>query len=401
MQTVRALPRRLTALMAVIVLLVAGAVVAAVPAWPHPRPAPEAIPATEIQQVLDDMVGTGTVTSVIVEVRDGAGQRRQAPRSNQVVWAGGSGVQDLDSRRPVDPGGHFRVGSVTKTFVSTVVLQLVEDGKLALDDSVERHLPGMVPGGGRITVRQLLNHTSGLFDYAEALDLASPAFAAEGRYRTYTPEELVAVAAARDPYFAPGAGWRYSNTNYILAGLIIEKLTGSSWRDEVQRRILDPLGLESTSSPGTGTTLPDPHAHAYLPAGQGELVDITDSNPSWAGAAGDMVSTNADLNRFYRALLAGELLGPELLAEMKRPVATGAPGMSYGLGLIQTALPCGGSAWGHNGGINGFVTDVSQSSDGEHQLSVSATAGQPPADPTTVQRLQELSTRLAELTLCT
>ncbi|KJY34436.1 serine hydrolase domain-containing protein, partial [Streptomyces sp. NRRL S-495] len=187
---------------------------------------------------------------------------------------------------PVRPDGRFRIGSVTKAFVSTVVLQLVGEGRLRLDDPVERHLPGLVPNGGAISVRQLLNHSSGLYDYAEDprffyQDEASLRDYALGdrRWQDYRPEQLVAIGVAHPPYFAPGQGWKYSNTNYILAGLLIDKLTGHSWQSEVTRRIVRPLHLDDTVFPGSETGLRGPHVRAYAKLPEGPA-DITRLNPT-------------------------------------------------------------------------------------------------------------------------
>ncbi len=294
-----------------------------------------------MQRALDAVVAAGA-SSAIVETRDRPGR-----------WAGTSGTAELGSTRPAPVDGRFRIGSVTKTFVSTVLLQLVAERRLSLDDTVERRLPGLVPNGDGITVRQLLNHTSGLFNYTEAMPLDGEAFL-KIRYRYYSPRQLVGIATEHDPYFPPGQGWHYSNTNYILAGLIIEKVTGHRYGDEITRRILRPLGLRHTSIPGTSTRIPGPHAHGYLPVGD-RNVDVTELKPSWAWSAGEMISTTADLNRFYAALLGGRLLPPAQLVAMKTTVPVD-PGYAYGLGLYSLELPCGLKVWGHDGGIHGYVT---------------------------------------------
>jgi D-alanyl-D-alanine carboxypeptidase len=186
------------------------------------------------------------------------------------------------------------------------------------------------------------------------------------RFRYYSPRELVSIATEHDPYFPPGQGWHYSNTNYILAGLIIEKITGHKYGDEITRRIIRPLGLRDTSIPGTSTRIPGPHAHGYIPIGD-RNVDVTELKPSWAWSAGEIISTTADLNRFYAALLGGRLLRPAQLAAMKTTVPVDSE-FSYGLGLYSLELPCGLKIWGHDGGIHGFVTLSLHSADGRRQL---------------------------------
>ncbi|MFI6848284.1 beta-lactamase family protein [Kitasatospora sp. NBC_00085] len=293
----------------------------------------------------------------------------------RTVWKGAAGTADLATGAPATAEGRFRIGSVTKTFVATVVLQLVAEYRLGLDDAVERHLPGLVPGGGQITVRQLLNHTSGLANYTD-----DPSFSFEGdpaalqqwlstgRWRSYTPQELIGIAAKYPPYFAPGRGWHYSNTNYIVAGLLIERLTGRSWGDEVERRIIRPLGLSGTSMPVDSPFVPGPHAHAYYKLAAGPA-DITLLNPSMAGSAGAGISTTADLTRFISALLGGRLLGPAELAEMKRTTPLSGPA-EYGLALQRTATACG-EFWGHGGGIPGYNTLMYGAADGRRQFAAS------------------------------
>lgn len=287
-------------------------------------------------------------------------------------WDGASGAADRRTGRPAPVNGRARIGSTTKTFVATVVLQLVGEGRVGLDDRVGRYLPGLVPGGDRITVGQLLSHTSGLFDYAEdqqAVPLSGTRFLTETRFRTFTPHQLVRIATRHEPYFAPGTGFHYSNTGYVLAGLIIEKVTGRSFRAEVEHRILRPLGLRDTSLPGTSTLVRGPHPHGYLRVDD-RLVDVTVLNPSWASAAGEMISTPADLNRFLAALLGGRLLRPAELEVMRTAVATDPQGVGYGMGLWSQTRPCGAKVWGHGGRLPGYKTTLLRSDDGRRQLAM-------------------------------
>ncbi|MCM4082883.1 serine hydrolase domain-containing protein [Paractinoplanes hotanensis] len=313
-----------------------------------------ASPRAELQTALDDLRDLGMV---------GAQGEISSGRHNVVA---GSGVADRHSGRPMPLEGRFRIGSNTKTFVSVVALQLVGEGRLSLDDTVERRLPGVVSGNGndgrRITVRQLLQHTSGLHNYTE--DLAALGSAEDylaHRFDHYDPADLVALAMKHEPSFRPGARWEYSNTNYILAGMIIERVTGRSWATEVRSRILRPLGLHDTSYPQDRTTLPRPHARSYQQFGPGApLIDVTEFNPTAAGAAGGMVSTTADLTRFWRAVQRGELLRPAQVAQMHRTVLADGmqdivPGIRYGLGIFGVPNDCGGF-WGHPGDVVGTST---------------------------------------------
>jgi D-alanyl-D-alanine carboxypeptidase len=248
----------------------------------------------------------------------------------------------------------FRVASITKTFVATVVLQLVAEGKLGLDDPVERWLPGLVPNGRAITIRELLDHTSGLFNYFDDKAFVQAVVAQPGRI--WPPRKLVAIATSHPPLFPPGRDWSYSNTNYILLGLVVEAAVGTPLDQQLQGRFFDPLGLTATSLP-TGARIDGAHAHGYvgfatLPRLR-SLVDTSLVSPSLAWAAGAIVSTGDDVTSFYAALLGGRLLPPDLLAAMETP----APGVHYGLGLLEADTPCG-PAYGHEGDLLGYRSFV-------------------------------------------
>ncbi|TLS42457.1 beta-lactamase family protein [Streptomyces montanus] len=297
------------------------------------------------------------------------------------TWKGTSGVGDLRTNKPRSAHDRYRVGSITKTFVSTVLLQLEAEGRLSLDDKVDQWLPGVVRGNGhdgtRITLRQLLNHTSGIFNYTADEEFGRTFFLKDGffkhRYDTVTPERLVRIATSHKPDFAPGTSWNYSNTNFILAGMVIEKATGHSYGDEIRRRIIQPLGLHATSVPGTNPKVPQPSSRAYgklAETATGPTYDVTELNPSLAGAAGEMISDSGDLNRFYSALLRGKLLPEAQLAEMKTTVKVDEiPDAGYGLGLMEHKLSCGTVVWGHGGGIHGSSSEAVTTADGRHSLS--------------------------------
>lgn len=313
-------------------------------------------------------------------VADGVPGVTATARSGHRVWSATAGVGDLETGAPRSPRDHYRVASVAKTFVATVLLQLEAEGELSVDDTVERWLPGLVRGHGhdgrRVTVRQLLNHTSGIFDYLDDQDFqntyATPDGFFEHRYDEMAPAGLVAYAMSNKPNFDPGADWSYSNTNYVLAALVIEKVTGSPYGDEIRRRIIDPLRLTGTSVPGTNPTLPRPSSRTYAklaPTTTGPTYDVTEFNPALAYGSGEMISTSADLNRFYSALLRGRLLPARQLAEMKTTVKVEqAPGGGYGLGLIDRRLSCGVHVWGHSGDIIGSVSEAVTTADGRHSL---------------------------------
>jgi D-alanyl-D-alanine carboxypeptidase len=313
-----------------------------------------------------------------------------------------SGVADLNTGAPVPVNGYFRMGSDTKTFVSVVLLQLVGEGRLSLDDSVQRWLPGVVSGNGndgrKITVRQLLQHTSGIANYTDGLAaLQSVDGYYAHRFDHYEAADLVALAMKQPPLFAPGTSWSYSNTNYILAGMIINRVTGRSWAHEVHDRILAPLHLNQTYVPGDNPTLRNPHAEGYNQfAPGGPLVDTTLFNPTVADAAGSMVSTPPDLARFWRALQSGRLLAPAQMAQMHRtvpaPALAGAfPGARYGLGIMWIEDSCGGY-WAHAGDVPGMSTLNGVSPDGRRVvvLSMSAELGDEASEVATYRRAQEL-----------
>ncbi|NYH76951.1 D-alanyl-D-alanine carboxypeptidase [Actinopolyspora biskrensis] len=289
-----------------------------------------------------------------------------------------AGVADTRTERPLRAGFHHRIGSVTKTFVATAVLRQVETGRVELDAPVGRYLPELVPGerGERITVRMLLNHTSGIADYADVLfgSIARGSLADldKNRFRYHSPAELVATGLNQPPTNAPGESWSYSNTNYVIAGELLREVTGQSPRRHITREIIHPLGLRDTYFPGANPFVPGPHSKAYealyqLPKRRGEYSVY---NMTWARSAGALISTPSDLNRFYRALFRGKLLAEESLAEMRRTVPVpGSPAMRYGLGLMRLdAGPCG-TLWGHDGKVWGMSTLSLHSADGSRQLS--------------------------------
>ncbi|MFE7608952.1 serine hydrolase domain-containing protein [Streptomyces celluloflavus] len=302
------------------------------------------------------------------------------------VWKGASGVGNLKTGAPRGADDRFRIASITKTFVATVLLQQEAEGELSLDDTVEKWLPGLVRGNGndgrKISVRQLLNHTSGLFDYTDDPDYQATYMVSDGflkhRFETRTPQTAVQVAMHHQPDFAPGAKHAYSNTNYVLAGLIIEAAGGNSYAHEVRQRIIKPLGLRATTVPGNTSRMPQPSSRAYsklfVDTPAGKIYDVTLQNASQSWADGDIISSAADLNRFFGALLGGKVLPPEQLKEMKTtvPDPDDPAGGGYGLGLIAANTSCGVRLWGHSGGWLGSISNAVTTEDGRHSLAYNA-----------------------------
>ncbi len=286
------------------------------------------------------------------------------------TWGYATGIADLRTKKPMRTDFRFRIGSVTKTFVATVLLQLAGENRLNLDDSIEKWLPGVIRGNGydgkQITIRQVLNHTSGIADYIQSTD-----FDIMDTKKSYTAEEFVKMGISLPPDFAPGKGWSYSNTGYVLLGILIEKVTGNSYSEEIEDRIIEPLELSNTFLPGNSSVIPGTkHARGYVqPDKASELIDVTYSNPG--SSDGEMISTADDLNKFFSYLLGGKLLKEQQLKQMLTTVPTGRDGMDgYGLGIFETKLPNGVSIWGHTGGALGFTTLVGAKRGGKHTLVV-------------------------------
>ncbi|WP_078893318.1 serine hydrolase domain-containing protein [Streptomyces sp. NRRL F-2580] len=351
-----------------VAVLAATAFAAPAQASSGPAPTPPGHEAT--RRAMDADVEAG-IPGITAQARDADG-----------VWKATSGVGDLTTGTPRGTGDRFRVGSITKTFVATVLLQMEAEGTLRLEDTVEHHLPGLVRGNGndgdKITVRHLLGHTSGLFDYLADEEYLDTYMRGRGylqhRYDTLPPRKHVRVALSHAPLFDPGAGFSYSNTNYILAALIIERAGGRTYETEVRDRIIKPLGLKATSNPGDSIHIPRPSSRSYskLFASAPERIDdVTEMNGSQGWADGDIISTTGDLNRFYNALLRGELLPPKQLQAMKTTVSMPEqPDLAYGLGLTRFRTGCGTTLWGHGGGMVGSTSLAVTTEDGRHQLAL-------------------------------
>ncbi|MFI0425083.1 serine hydrolase domain-containing protein [Spongiactinospora sp. 9N601] len=340
-----------------------------------PTPAYAAPSRAALQAALDAVVASGA-PGAVAEARDEAGR-----------WTGTSGAADLDGT-PVPANGRWRIGSVTKTIVAALILQLAGEGKLGLDDAIGGHLPGLLPRGDRITVRMLLNHTSGLGDYARTWD-GTPAGFRRLATTTYTPQQLIDRGTAL-PAGPPGGPWAYSNTGYIALGLLAEKLTGQSLSRALLERIFIPQRLDDTYLPTTSRAIPGPHLHGHTTDEQGRLEDITRFDSSNAWAAGGVVSTAAALNRFFILLAHGQLFPAHLVTQMKRTVPGPGPGLDYGLGLMRLTLPCGRQVWGHKGHIPGYATYSFH--DARRSLTVAANAMHSLDDGATDQAINRLLT---------
>jgi D-alanyl-D-alanine carboxypeptidase len=295
------------------------------------------------------------------------------------IWTPGEsyvrafGTADQATGRAMQPDFYSRIGSVTKTFTATGVLQLVDEGRVGLDDPVGRYVDG-VPRGDEITLRQLAGMTSGLFDYT-ATQQFDQALEADP-YRSYTPRELLGWAFAEPEMFAPGEGFGYSNTNTILLGLVVEAVSGQSLANYIHDAILTPLGLVHTSLPATNT-LPDPHPQGYTDQ-TGPVVAATNWDPSWEWAAGGMISTLDDLRIWARAVATGRLLSPATQAQ--RLVMTAVPGAAppsgYGLGIMNN------NGWiGHSGALPGFEAFSAFLADGQMTLVILTNTDVPYREP--------------------
>jgi D-alanyl-D-alanine carboxypeptidase len=340
-------------------------IAAATPAWAswdHHRH--DRLPsAAALQQALDDVVAAGSPGAVVL-VRSGNHTVRLA-----------SGQSNLSPSTAMRPKLPTRIGGLTKSYTAAVILQLATEGRLTVDDKVEKWLPGVISNGSEITIRQLMNHTSGIFNYSLDPSVLAP-YESGDLTHIFDPLEGVAIAAAYGPQFEPGSALDYSNTNYLLLAMIIEEVTGNAYPSELNDRIFRPLRLHNTSY-ATSSEIRGHHIHGYLDVGAPALMDVTDFSPTVFGAAGAILSNADDVADFYRAVLRGRLFGDAELTAMKTidPVATGGIpdagilGGAWGLGLIRETFPCG-DAWGHDAENPGYMTATWNSEDGRRQVVV-------------------------------
>ncbi|MFI5979840.1 serine hydrolase domain-containing protein [Streptomyces sp. NPDC051555] len=362
---------------AVLLSLLAGAAPAATAAdRPAPGPARNAPGASLDRQRLDqdlDAVHAAGLYGAYAAVRDGADR-----------WRGATGFADVDTRRPTRPDMRHRIGSITKTFTAVAVLQQAARGRIELDRPVGDYLPDLVPGerGRKITVRMLLNQTSGIADYLPmafpSLLQGSPRSLDDNRHRHFPPTELIGYGVGAPQLFEPGARWSYSNTNYILLGELLRAAAGEDPETVITRDVIHRAHLRDTYFPGAETTVRGPHAKLYE-SFFGHIDpprDYSDYDMSWGGTAGALVATMDDVNTFYRALLQGRLLRPEQLRQLLTTVpvkdAAGRETMRYGLGIVRVETRCG-PVWGHDGAVFGGGTLALSSADGGRQLALGST----------------------------
>ncbi|WP_181776823.1 serine hydrolase domain-containing protein [Amycolatopsis pittospori] len=313
-----------------------------------------------VRAAVEELVTAGGFPGAVVQVRNG-----------EAVSRFGAGYANPVTREPAGPHHRFRIASNTKAFVAAVVLQLAGEGSLSLDDPVERRLPGVVRGPGyrpdEITLRMLLNHTSGVHDPLDP-HFFDPYLVQGNRAHIYPPSEVIRRSLVDPPLFAPGADVKYSNTGYLLLGKVIERITRNDVREEIQRRLLDPLRLDRTYFPVWSPFLRGAHLHGYDLSKPAK--DMTVFSPSYDWTAGAMVSTVDDLATFHRALLAGRLLEPAQQEELERLVPHSEYG-AYGAGIETLNVPCPGGPktfWGNTGAGPGFYSVSLSNEDGSKQI---------------------------------
>ncbi|RST18351.1 class A beta-lactamase-related serine hydrolase [Streptomyces sp. WAC05374] len=364
-------PHRRLAAGAVLLAAIAGGVVPATTAHAAPA-APAASAATTPAPPAPDMEGvTSALNAAMANGAPGAMARFTGPDGVQTRAVG---VRDRVSGAAMDTRARFRVGSVSKTFSSVVLLQLVDEGRVELDAPVNRYLPGLLPDD-RITVRHLLTHRSGLADYTDKMFAQTVPGFESVRNRVFTYQELVDLSLAEPRTTEPGVAYKYSNANFVVVGMLIEKITGKPVGQEYQRRIIKPLGLRNTSYVHPDTRIKGLHARGYLHPDEAgaALVDSTEQTVSWAQSAGAVVSSPADLNTFMTALMRGRLLSPRTLEAMTTVTPTDAANTRfYGLGLRRYDLSCGAQVFGHTGTVQGYYTYAFATRDGRRSLSAMA-----------------------------
>ncbi|MFI8889074.1 serine hydrolase domain-containing protein [Streptomyces paradoxus] len=355
-------------------LLTAAVLVAGIAVGPSVLPAAASTPSVPAASTAAPSPGPALAAAIANLPRADATAALVRVGGKEGTWRGSSGVHDLRSGRPADPAGRFRAGSVTKVFTAAVALQLAEEGRLDLDRSARSYLPELIPASyGGVTVRQLLDHTHGI----PAPDF--PGTTVEewyaNRFQVHDPEDMVRSATSKKREFAPGERQHYLNIGYTITGLLIERVTHDSYERQVARRVLGPLGLRNTSFPGSGPRIAGPHNHGYqtmrLDDGTTGLRDVSVWGATDAWAAGDIISTTADLERFTGALFEGRIVRGPLLEEMftlpeVTDFGTGEPA-AYSVGLSMKVLG-GREVWGKTGGRWGYNAAIASTRDGSRTL---------------------------------
>lgn len=354
--------RKLGAGTAVALTVIAGAVLGTGTAGAEQPPSSGDL----LQADLQTLTSSDGVIGAIGMVRNG----------DNTPQYGAAGYGDYFNQVAADPHAKFRIGSNTKAFTATVLLQLEAEHKLSLDDTVDHWLPGVVNQNGndgtKITIRELLNHTSGIPDYLTGQPLLDYG-ANLNPNEQHTPQQLVDLAIANKPTSAPGVAFHYSNTNYVLAGMVIKAVTGNDPATEIQNRIITPLGLHDTTFPTSDPNMPANHLDGYFHVHGLFFVirDVTSSDVQFTGAAGAIVSTVDDLANFERALFSGRLLAARQQQELETtvPISSDPNAGSYGLGVALVTTKCG-PVWTHTGEVLGYESTWLTSADGQRQVVV-------------------------------
>jgi D-alanyl-D-alanine carboxypeptidase len=330
------------------------------------------------------------VTGALVRITGSAGS-----------WSGTSGESDTQTHSPVNPNGSFRIGSTTKTFTAVMVLQLAQEHRIDLDEPVQRYLPGVLPASyPPVPVYTLLDHTAGL-PSVDIPDLYNPKWIIEHRYDHWSPEQVVATATQHPIDFQPGTRQKYTNTAYVTAGMIVERVTGRPYADNLRDRIATPLGLSHTYYPNDDPHLPDPAARGYISVknakGEDELVDVTEMNQSIPGAAGAIISTAEDLDKFITGLFRGRLLDRPMMHRLftvpkVKQVDGTDPAFSQGLMKVTVN---GMTVWGKTGSRYGYSSGVFATRDLERKLvySVNPTVKSPDGQPLIVQMIADAASK--------
>ena len=319
------------------------------------------------QRLLEQVRAAGAPGATAVVV-DGSG-----------IWRGATGSAVVEPLRPMRAEHRIRVASITKSFVATIVLQLADEGRLQLDDTVVRQLPGLLRPGRAFTLGQLRNHTSGFAsgddDSAESEELYRQHLA-DPEHFDVSVRKMIALADARPLHFEPGTNYHYTNTGYDVLGLIVERVTGGTLEAALRKRIFEPLNLRHTSFEPTPLRSDRGLAHGYAIAGSDLFPgsDVTRAGLFGRWASAGIVSNVEDVARFYTALLGGRLLPRRLLGEMQQTVEIGSPFVQAGFGIFRHRLPCGGYAWGNGGSTHGYSSIALTSADGTRTVAVGANA---------------------------
>ncbi|MFJ8940688.1 serine hydrolase domain-containing protein [Streptomyces sp. NPDC102365] len=365
---VRARVRTACAACAVFVVLGLTAGLSAAPALAAAPPT-----ASAVRQAVDPATGRALRAALTGLPDDDATAALVRVSGTDGVWRGGAGVHDLPSGREALADGRFRAGSTTKVVTAAVVLQLAAEGRVDLDGHVQTYLPGLLSKAFEpITVRQLLTFTSGLKPGSSLGDVTGEGY--ERRYETLTPEDVVAASVALGPAFRPDERQNYSNIDYTVLGLLIKKVTGDSYEHQAAVRVLRPAGMRHTSFPGgPDPRIHGPHNRGYQRLADGRLVDATEWNMSDRWAAGDMISTTADLERLLYALFRGRLV-PQPLLEKEMFTLPDVPGATMSAGLQRYDMGNGTVLWLKSGARPGYSTLIAATRDLSRTLVYSVNA---------------------------